>query len=164
VAADDPARWGEFGVALVGAAAALAGLTFVAISINLREIMAGTGLVSRAAEGVITLMLALVACALLLVPDQGAVALGIEWVVLAIAYATAVLRSHVRAARLGIVSGAVLGVRVGLHQAAAILWLIAGIATVNQLPGGLYWVVPAALWTIAVGVSDAWVLLIEILR
>ena len=34
----------------------------------------------------------------------------------------------------------------------------------NGYPGGLYWVAPAALWTIAVGITDAWVLLIEILR
>ncbi|HEY6570677.1 MAG TPA: hypothetical protein VIZ22_10320 [Candidatus Limnocylindrales bacterium] len=161
---DNPAAWGEFGVALVGASAALAGLTFVAISINLREILAGPGLTGRAGEAVTTLLLALVTCALLLVPDQGTVALGLEWVVLGIGFGTILLRTHIRAARTLTIERSLLAGRIALHQSAAILWLVAGIATVNGLPGGLYWVAPAALWTIAVGITDAWVLLIEILR
>jgi len=162
--ADDPARWGEFGVALVGASAALAGLTFVAISINLGRILAGTGLTGRAAEGVITLMLGLVTCALLLVPDQGARAVGIEWLALGAAYAALLVRNHLQAARAHTVGGRVLGTRVALHQSAAILWIVAGLAAAVGVGGGLYWVVPAALWTVVVGTSDAWVLMIEILR
>jgi hypothetical protein len=50
------------------------------------------------------------------------------------------------------------------HGTAVLALLVAGIATTNQLTGGLYWFVPASLWTIMVGISDAWVLLIEILR
>ncbi|HEX5039186.1 MAG TPA: hypothetical protein VFW95_03520 [Candidatus Limnocylindria bacterium] len=77
--AHDPAAWGEFGLALVGAAAALAGLLFVAISINLHEILSGPGLTGRAGEAVLVLIFVLVTTALLLVPGQGPRALGIEW-------------------------------------------------------------------------------------
>lgn len=76
MASGDPSAWGEYGVALVGASAALAGLIFVAISINLREILTQPGLPGRAGEGVMTLIVVLLASALLLVPEQGTTALG----------------------------------------------------------------------------------------
>lgn len=39
-----------------------------------------------------------------------------------------------------------------------------GIATQAGAGGGIYWIVPASLGAVAVGMLDAWVLLIEILR
>ena len=43
-------RWSDFAVMLGGAFAALAGLLFVAVSINVREIVGTTGLPARALE------------------------------------------------------------------------------------------------------------------
>ncbi len=45
----EPAEWADFGVAVAGAAAALAGLLFVAVSLNLRDILALPQLPARAA-------------------------------------------------------------------------------------------------------------------
>jgi hypothetical protein len=45
----EPEAWFDFGVGIVGAAAALAGLLFVAISINIELILAIPTLPSRAA-------------------------------------------------------------------------------------------------------------------
>ena len=46
----DPSAWHEFFVALAGAAAALTGLLFVAVSLNLRQILAFPSLPLRVGE------------------------------------------------------------------------------------------------------------------
>lgn len=74
----DPTRWHDLFIAEAGAAAALAGLLFVAISINLKQILAFPTLPIRAASSLVALMVALVISTLVLVPGQGRVTLGIE--------------------------------------------------------------------------------------
>jgi len=62
--------WSEFSVAMVGAAAALAGLVIVAASVNIAKIIAfgGGSLIARLASGIASLVLALVASGLALIP------------------------------------------------------------------------------------------------
>lgn len=77
------AGWTAFFVAVISAGAALTGLVFVALSINLdRIVSAGVVPSSRAAETMATLLLVVVSSSLVLVP-QGARWLGVE--ILAIA-------------------------------------------------------------------------------
>src|SRR5271155_3671143 len=67
----DPTGWSPFFVAMIGASAALTGLLFVAVSINLDSILkGGKFLTSRAAETLATLMLVVVSSALALVPQN----------------------------------------------------------------------------------------------
>jgi hypothetical protein len=75
------AGWEELFLAEVGASAALAGLLFVAISINLTKILEVRGLVGRAGEAIVLLVAVLVVSTLVLVPDQPCVALGTELLV-----------------------------------------------------------------------------------
>src|SRR5580693_8815941 len=72
------AGWGNFFVAEVGAAAALTGLLFVAVSINLTKILSFPQLPGRAAESLMMLAGVLVVATLGLVPGQSRVALGAE--------------------------------------------------------------------------------------
>jgi modulator of FtsH protease len=66
-----PADWQSFFVAIVGAAAALTGLLFVAVSINLENIIKdGSMLPTRAAETLASLLFVMVAAALTLVPQN----------------------------------------------------------------------------------------------
>src|SRR3954452_21156184 len=62
--------------------AALAGLVFVALSINLRDILGAPGLTGRAAEAIILMVQPVIAALLVLIPNQGMRALGIELLVL----------------------------------------------------------------------------------
>ena len=64
----DPTQWHDLFVAEAGAAAALAGLLFVAISINLKQILAFHTLPIRAASSLVALVVALVISTLVLVP------------------------------------------------------------------------------------------------
>jgi hypothetical protein len=53
-------EWGEFAVASAGAAAVLAGLVFIAVSINLERVVVVRGLPGRAGESVVMFLGALV--------------------------------------------------------------------------------------------------------
>ena len=80
----DSAAWAAFFAAVTGAAAALAGLLFVAVSINLDKMLKGSALLSaRAAETLATLLFVVISCALVLVP-QDVELLGAEILVIAV--------------------------------------------------------------------------------
>jgi len=64
----EPAAWNGFAIATAGAAAALAGLLVVAMSINIHEILANAALTARAAGALATLATPLIVSLLLLVP------------------------------------------------------------------------------------------------
>src|ERR687898_430567 len=73
-------EWHDFFLAQAGAAGVLTGLVFVAVSINLQEIVSdpSSGLPGRAAEALILLVGVLTASVLLLVPGQGQLMVGAE--------------------------------------------------------------------------------------
>jgi modulator of FtsH protease len=70
--------WSDFFAAEVGASAALAGLLFVAVSINLRQILKFPHLPTRALEALATLLCVLVISTFALVPGQTALVHGLE--------------------------------------------------------------------------------------
>ena len=80
----DPADWEPFFTALIAAAAALTGLLFVAVSINLNHILEHAKfLPARAAETLATLLLIMVSSGLALVP-QSTRLLGVEIVIVVV--------------------------------------------------------------------------------
>ena len=93
----DAAQWAEFGVAVVGATAALAGLLFVAVSINIERILRFPTLPRMAATTLILFGTALFAGILLLVPGQTHRALGTELLLLGVLAALVTLPCAARA-------------------------------------------------------------------
>ena len=91
--------WEELFLAEAGASAALAGLLFVAISINLTKILEVRGLVGRAGEAIVLLVAVLVVSTLVLVPDQVRIALGSELLVTGLLAWSILVVIHVRAVR-----------------------------------------------------------------
>src|SRR5580658_4738462 len=75
---DVAAGWHDFFVAEAGASAALAGLVFVAVSINLARILRFPHLPARVLEGLMTLLTVLIVATFALIPGQRAQMLGIE--------------------------------------------------------------------------------------
>lgn len=161
--------WKDFAVVVGGAAAALAGLLIVAMSINVEEILRFRGLPARAAAALVTMLSPLVVAVLLLVPGQSDVVLGVELVVLGLLLGYGLLGP------LGRLSGFREQARedtlgqwlVGTAAPIALLvggLVLSGIGVATGAIGGLYWLVPAVLAAVLGGTTQAWVMLIEIRR
>jgi hypothetical protein len=165
-----PGEWESFALAHLGASAALLGLVFVGISINLRDFVGSRQLVDRAAEAVILLGTVLVASTAVLIPGQGKGALSTELLVLAAAtFAVIVsLQRGIKTQRVDLGKPGPPPVSVVLRRVlglgAPVFLAVAGITLAASSGGGLYWWPAAILVAYAGALSDAWVLLIEILR
>jgi hypothetical protein len=165
VSHEDIAAWEGFAVALAGAAAVLAGLLFVAVSINIDRILPVRGLPGRAGESVLLFLTALTACAFVLIPHQPTTALGVELLVLGssalivlVLIVIPALRAPSRQPRTWHATR-ILGI-----VAATVPMILAGMSLVHWLPGGLYWLVASVLTALAGGTANAWVLLVEVVR
>jgi modulator of FtsH protease len=159
-------EWETFFAAQAGASAALAGLVFVALSINLREILASPALLpGRAAEAIVLMVLPVFCALVVLIPNQSLRVLGIELLILggaAFALVNALIWRSFEASRERSMGEFVW--RIMLVEVALVPTIIAGALLVDGSTTGLDWQAFAALACLAVGISDAWVLLIEILR
>lgn len=158
-------EWHDFFVATAGAAAALTGLIFVGISINLQKILAYPSLVTRASLSLILLMSILIYSVLLLIPTGGSAFIGGILTFLGFSLWLLILRSDIR-----IYGRAEEQYRlkflyvVVLDQICTIFYIIGGISLLFSATSALYWIAAAIVFSFGKAVLDAWVLLIEILR
>jgi hypothetical protein len=160
----DPALWESFCMALVSAAAALTGLLFVAVSINLESILKSPNfLPPRAAETLAALLVVLMSCALTLVP-QSTRLLGVELLVIAVTLLAVTPRQLATRREQPDDPGAWHRARIATTAAPGVPAAITGISLILHWGGGLYWLVPTTLLGIAAAVYSAWVLLVEIVR
>jgi hypothetical protein len=170
MSAYDPARWSDFALAQIGASAALLGLVFVGLSINLRDVIGSRQLVHRALEAVIALGAVLITATAVLIPDQSRGVVTAELLVIA-SLTFAVTFNLQRGANRQTVGDDGHGpppysifMRRLLGLGAPVLLAVAGITLAAEAGGGLYWW-PAAIVVAFLGaLTNAWVLLIEILR
>ena len=158
-------RWTDFGVGVAGASAALAGLVFVAVSINLSEILKYRNLPGRAALTLMLFVTPLIVGILLLVPDQPGAALGWELLVAGVVIGGPQLVINQRSGRSDKETRlSWVLVRLFPPVASCGCLVLAGVTLLAQAGGGLYWLVPSVLAAFAFGLINAWVLLVEILR
>ena len=160
----DGSEWSDFFVAGAGASAALAGLVFVAVSINVDRILKFRGLPDRAL-GTVLLLLSVVLVSLIgLIPGQSRAALAAELLGVGLVFTVTIVRLTSR-------SMAGRDLRIG-HALSH--WLLVGLGTVPvvlgavsllaEAGGGLYWVAAGMILATTGAVANAWVLLVEILR
>ncbi|MEJ0011382.1 MAG: hypothetical protein WDM94_01915 [Bauldia sp.] len=157
--------WDSFFVAETAAAAALLGLLFVAISINLKQVLEAGGLTDRALSALLLLLAILILGLLLAMPDQPLSVLGVE--TLAVSIVTGII-------------GTPLGLR-GLRLADKQYWVnfllnvvgFIGVLVVIAIGGlqmfgggeaGFYWIGVGMCLALIKAVSEGWIFLIEINR
>lgn len=167
-AAYDLEPWSDLMVAVVGAMAALAGLFFVALSINVDLIIHQRRLPGRSAATVVMLLILLLAGVAGLVPGQPSWLVGVEIALLGVAvtmFTAQALRPQTLAGdeqALNAFSYRVGPLLIMLVPCAALI--VAGISLAVEVGGGLYWLAAAFVTGIFACMTNAWVLLVEIKR
>lgn len=157
--------WANFFLAEAGASAALAGLVFVGVSLNLTKILAGAALPNRALQALILLLTILIVASLMLVPGQPINAVGMETLLVGLVVWGVITYFDVRSIRTTETQfRRVITFNMVLDQATTLPYVIAGLAVLAQGESGLYWLAPAMLFSFIKAIMDAWVLLVEINR
>lgn len=157
--------WDGFFTAQVGASAALAGLIFVGVSINMSRILALPRLPERALQAILVLLAVLLVSSLMLVPGQSTSEMGVE--ILAVGGAVWAVNTWLEVGNIRKVTreyrnlwlrSALLG------QAAEVPYIGGGIATLAWGLDGVYLVLVAVVLSYVKAIVEAWVLLVEINR
>jgi hypothetical protein len=157
--------WDSFFVAQVGASAALTGLVFVALSINLARIIDYPQLVGRAGEAVILLVQPVVLGLAVLAPDHSTRTVGLLTAVGAFGAAAIVGVLLKRGAALSRDRPRrEVRTRATMVVVALLPAMIGSIVLLTGSTAGVGWIALGAVLAICAGIFDAWVLLVEILR
>jgi hypothetical protein len=164
VNAYDPAAWHDFFVGAMGASAALTGLLFVAISINLEQILKFPNLPGRAAGSLSILVAALVVASCGLAPGQSLQALGAEIAVAGSVVAGQAIWVTTRKPEEAGYRVTWRIERIVTMLLPGLVFLAGGLSLIAGGGGGLYWILGAIVLAFVVSAINAWVLLIEVLR
>jgi len=164
VTAYDPTEWHDLFVATAGASAALAGLVFVAVSINIERILKFPGLPERALETVLLLLGVLLVSIVGLIPSQSHVALGAELLLVSLVIGGVIARLPTIHETGGAKPRAWIWGRWAVRVAGTVPLIVGGASILIESGGGLYWVVAGIVFAVVGAISNAWVLLVEILR
>jgi hypothetical protein len=157
------ADWHDFFIAAVGASAALLGLLFVTVSINLDEILKFPHLPGRAAATLGILLTVLVVCSFGLAPTQSRQAFAWEVIVVATVAVAQALWVSVRKRRPGDPLSWTIG-SLPLLLIPPLTLLGGGVSLCAGAGGGLYWLLVGTVLAFVAASVNAWVLLVEILR
>lgn len=156
--------WSDFLAATVGACTGLAGLLFVALSINLDRLASRPKLATRAGETLAILLLAVVGAALGLVPlSRPGYAMALLAITAPVWLATLLLQlkqgsDNPDDPRWWFLS------RMAVTQFVAVPFLVTGVSLLARRGGGMFWLAGAALAALVGSVYNAWILLVEVVR
>jgi hypothetical protein len=155
-----PGMWHDFGVTIGSLAGALTGLLFVAVSIKSDTLSNSVSLRSRAAQTLVLFMTSALAAIVIVAPQPGD-ALGGELVALAaISGATLYVLDrrggHDQTSRVARYIE-----RASPNAITQVLFGVAGITFLVTAGGGLYWLIPAAVFSLVGGVINAWLFLVR---
>ena len=157
--------WESFFTSEVGASAALAGLIFVGLSINISKILSYPRLPGRAIQSLVLLAAILVVSLLALVPGDTLLWFGTEVAVVGLAVWVILLRYDlVNYGATGSEYRRSYLVTAVLNQCCGVLYVLGGVAIVGYGETGAELLVPATMLSFLKALIDAWVLLVEINR
>jgi hypothetical protein len=155
-----PEQWDNFFVMVGSGAAALAGLIFVAMSINPRIVIQNTTHKNRAINMLSGFTAVFMACGLALIGNQSLRAIGFEWLALWLIATAIFIRGYVVAIRSGMSS---LGLNLPRLAGGTICYFAEVIAAILLILGrsaGLYIAAIAIVVLFGFLISGAWLLMI----
>jgi hypothetical protein len=158
------AGWSDFHVAMVGAAAALAGLVIVAASVNIETVVSVRTVTSRLAASIATLILAIIVSGVALVPGLPLLWLGITTVVATIP--TGAFQVHAASTLAGDRRGTptMQFLRPTIGFVPLLAYLAAGALCLVGQPAGVLVGAVGTLLAIVSAILTSWIALVEVLR
>jgi hypothetical protein len=163
------AGWGELFLAAAGATAALSGLIFVGLSVNLRTVLeldrrqGGNFLTGRALEALVALLNVLVVSLVALTPAIPHQVLAAFIFVVAAESATSPIKVFIATRHEARVSGTTY-LRLLTATALTLTLALAAITLAVGNGGGLYWLPASFVLAVFIAAVNAWILLVEVLR
>jgi hypothetical protein len=155
-------QWQNFFLMVGGGAAALAGLVFIAMSINLSIVTQDATHKNRAIATLTGFTAVFMICGLALIGNQNYQWIGVEWLVVSLVPTITYIRVYIRARKIGRSS---VGLSIGrffvgttcyIAQIAGSLLLISGYVA------GLYVASVAMVFSFAFFISGAWLLIVGV--
>jgi hypothetical protein len=152
-------QWNNFFVMVGGGAAALAGLVFIAMSINLSIITRDATHKNRAIATMTGFTAVFMVCAFALMGNQSYQWIGVEWLVVSLVPTITYISVYIRARKVGRSS---VGLSIGRFIAGTSCYLAQIIGSVLLISGnvaGLYVASVAMVLSFAFFISGAWLLI-----
>ncbi len=157
--------WNDFCLAEAGASAALAGLIFVGVSINLERLLQFPAVLHRAAAALVLLMGVLVISSLVLIPGQSIRTVGWQALIVGILLWFATTALGIQSVqgvdaqyRLSSVAAVL------LRQCATVPILVGGVLLITHDASGMRWIAAAFIFSFIVALTEGWLVLVEIAR
>jgi modulator of FtsH protease len=155
----DIKAWSDYGVAIVGGAAALTGLLFVAVSVNSAWFSSSEAHRGRAGQALVLFVVPLVTGILLLIPGQTTTALGIEIAAFGLLVGRVLLM--LGSAELKDEPRALVAVdRASPRLLITLALIVCGASLIAGHLGGLYWLAGAHVGALLAGLLNAWIFLL----
>jgi hypothetical protein len=155
-------QWNNFFVMVGGGAAALAGLIFVAMSINPAMIIQNSTHKNRAINMLTGFIAVFMACSFELIGNQNLRALGVEWLALWLIATAIFIRGYVIAIRSGMSSIGLTAPRLAGGTLCYVAEVIGAIFLILGQSAGLYIAAVATIVLFGFLISGAWLLIIGI--
>lgn len=159
-----PEQWHDFFVMVGGGAAALTGLLFVALSLNLESIAKDATHRYRAIGTLAGFTAAFIMCALVLMGNQNHLVVGIEWLVVSTVAAAMYVYGYIQALKTGRSSAGLRLNRLVGGTACYIAEIVGAILLILGYIAGLYVAAIALTLLLAFMISGAWLLIVGVYR
>jgi hypothetical protein len=158
----NPGEWHDFFVVTGGGAAALAGLVFVAMSINLDVVARNSTHRGRAINMLTGFTAAFTICALALMGGQSHQAVGTEWSVVATIALAIYLRNYVQATKRGGIKDELRPDRLAAGVTCYVAQIGGAVVLILGYVAGLYVAAVGLIVLFALVISGAWLLLVAV--
>ena len=155
-------QWNNFFVMVGGGAAALAGLVFIAMSMNLSIIARDATHKNRAVATLTGFTAVFMICAFALIGNQNYQWIGVEWLVVSLVPTFTYIRVYVRAKQFGRSSVGLSISRFIMGTSCYLAQIIGSILLISGYVAGLYLASVAMVLSFAFFISGAWLLIIGV--
>jgi hypothetical protein len=155
-------EWQNFFLMVGGGAAALAGLVFIAMSINLSIITQDATHRNRAIATLTGFTAVFMVCAFALIAHQNLQSIGVEWLVVTLVPTITYIRVYVRARKVGRSSVGLSISRFIIGTTCYVTQIVGSALLISGYVAGLYVASVAMVLSFAFFISGAWLLIIGV--